>query len=139
MTNQLAIVREGGAYTAMAPVSNLERKNIYNAVSSPDYRLRECANMVIPVVAIIVEPVEIKREVTSPGGQRMGEEIVTCPRTVLIDAEGKSYTATSNGVYNSVSRIVAMFGDPSTWTEPLNVRPKLITRGQNNIVTLEIV
>lgn len=139
MTNQLAIVREGGAYTAMAPVSNLERKDIYNAVSAPDYRLRECANMVIPVVAIIVEPVDLKKEITGPNGQVMGEELVTCPRTVLIDAEGKSYAATSNGVYNSVARIVSMFGDPSTWTGPLNVRPKLITRGQNNIVTLEIV
>ena len=139
MSNQLAVVREGGAYTAVIPASGLERKNIYNAVSAPDYRLRECANIVIPVVAIIVEPVEVKKEVIGPGNQPMGEEIVTCPRTVLIDAEGKSYTATSNGVYNSVSRIVAMFGDPSTWTEPLNVRPKLLTRGQNNIVTLEIV
>lgn len=139
MSNQLAIVNEGGAYTALAPAANLERKDIYNAVSAPDYRLRECANMEIPVVAIIVESIEVKQQVTGPTGEPMGEEMVTCPRTVLIDANGKSYTATSKGVYNSVARIVAMFGDPSTWAEPLLVRPKLLTRGQNNIVTLEIV
>lgn len=139
MNNQLAIINEGGAYTAMAPVANLERKDIYNAVSAPDHRLRECANMEIPVVAIIVESVEVKQQITGPNGEPMGDEMVSCPRTVLIDQNGKSYTATSKGVYNSVARIVAMFGDPSTWTQPLMVRPKLLTRGQNNILTLEIV
>lgn len=139
MSSQLAIINEGGTYTALAPVANLERKDIYNAVSAPDYRLRECANMEIPLVAIIVENVEVKQQVTGPNGEPMGEEIVACPRTVLIDQNGKSYTATSKGVYNSVARIVSMFGNPSTWGKPLMVRPKLLTRGQNNIVTLEIV
>lgn len=139
MSNGLAVVKQGGSCSMVAPVAGLEIKDLFNATANPKYRLRECVNMEIPVVAIIAEAVDIKKEVKDAMGNACGIEMVQAPRIVLIDAKGEGYTATSTGIYNSVMRIVSMFGPPENWGEPLKVRPKLITKGADNILTLELV
>lgn len=139
MNNELMIINQGGTYSGLSPIVKMEKKTIFNATANPDYRLRECVNMKIQVVGIIVEMVEVKKEVRDKEGNICGEELVQAPRIVFIDKEGKSYTATSSGVFNAVGRILALFGEPSTWEEPLNIKPKLLTKGTYNILTLEVV
>lgn len=43
-------------------------------------------------------------------------------RCYLIDADGTSYSATSNGILGSIRDFIAILGEPSTWSEPLAVR-----------------
>lgn len=139
MSNELAVVKQGGACSMVAPLVELQPKDLFNATANPKYRLRECVNMEIPVIAIIAESVEIKKDIKDASGVVCGTEMVQAPRIVLIDDKGDGYTATSAGIYNSVMRIVSMFGAPETWSEPLTVRPKIITKGADNILTLELV
>ena len=65
-------------------------------------------------------------------------EIRTSPRTILIDPDGNTYSATSYGIYNALRRLVAIFGAP-TWENGVTVRVKQISRGANRIFTLEVV
>ena len=53
--------------------------------------------------------------------ERDGHETVAI-RTILFDADGKSHVSTAFGIANSVQRLIRVFGDPSTWTEPKTVK-----------------
>ncbi len=67
-------------------------------------------------------------------------EIEDKPRTVLIDTNGESYIAgVSVGVFNSVREILRIFGEPSTWEEPLTVMPVTVRTPKGNMLALEIV
>jgi hypothetical protein len=86
--------------------------------------------MAINVKDIFVEVVTCVNEKTG--------EMTECPRTVLIDDKGIGYTAVSIGVFSSLKKIFAIFGEPKSWTEPVVLTPKLITKGTKQITILDI-
>lgn len=53
--------------------------------------------------------------------EKDGRKIVAI-RTILFDADGKSHVSTAYGIANSVQRLIRVFGDPSTWSEPKSVK-----------------
>lgn len=109
---------------------------IYNAINSADEQVADHIGEVLEVVNVIAHPVEIPDEETG--------EIVECLRTVLITKDGKSYTATSQGIANSLSRIFSLVGMPDNgaWVkEPVKMKIKQVkTRnGNNKVNTIELV
>ena len=106
---------------------------IYNAINNADEQIADHINEVLDIVDVVAFPVQLTDEDTG--------EIVECLKTVLIDKAGKSYTATSQGIANSLSRIFSIVGMPSWKDEPVKMKIKQVqTRnGNNKVNTIELV
>lgn len=120
----------GALYCSFKPETDADRAILFNAMNAPDVKISDHIGQEITIRDIIVEPVEIVDDKTG--------EIRTSPRTILIDSDGHTYSATSYGIYNALRRLVAIFGAP-TWENGVTVRVKQISRGANRIFTLEVV
>ena len=79
---------------------------------------------------VLAEIIELENEETG--------EMQSVPRVVLIDENGESYQAVSNGIYKAVKKAIAVFGAP-TWDEPLEVLVKQISFGKNQMLTFDVV
>ena len=119
-------------YYSIVPQTREEGVQVYNAVNNPDFRIADYINKTIAVKHVLIETVELESK-----DNPFEKDLV--PRTVLIDDKGKSYVAVSFGIFNSMKRVVQMFGEPSTWDKPLNIEIKQIKKGENSILTLNIV
>ena len=109
---------------------------IFNAVNGADEQIADHIGEVIEVVNVVAHPVELLDEVTG--------EVVNALRTVLIDKNGKSYTAVSQGITSALSKIFSIIGTPENgaWeTEPVKMKIRQVkTRnGNNKVNTIELV
>lgn len=106
---------------------------IYNAINSADESLADHIGEVLEIVDVVAHPVTLVQEET-------GENIEAL-RTVLIDKNGKSYTAVSQGVTSALSRIFSIVGMPSWKDEPVKMKIKQIktNNGNNKVNTIELV
>ena len=118
------------AFSSMNATSIEDKKRLYNAMNSPDGRIKDMVNMRIAIQDIYCEMVQCTSEETG--------EISNVPRIVLIDVDGKSYQAVSMGIYNAVRKLIQVFGVP-TWDGGLEVEVKQISKGNRSILTLNIV
>ena len=132
--NELPILSTGNA-TLSAPwcsfkANTLEqKKRLYRAMTNPDSKLSDCINMVINLVDAYIEWAELTHDQTG--------EIEQVPRVVLFDADGKTYTATSKGVYNSLYRLFVVFGVPH-WETPIPVKIRQVQNGERRYYSLDI-
>lgn len=109
---------------------------IYNAIQADHEELSRHLNEVLEVVDVVAYPISVVNEIG---------EVNNILRTVLICADGKTYSAGSVGVTNSLSKIFAILGTPhnGAWhDEPV----KMICRSkasrnnaQNSFNYLELV
>lgn len=106
---------------------------IYNAINNADKKVADCIGEVIELVDVIAHPATVLDEETG--------EITEILRTVLIDKDGISYSASSIGITNSLEKIFAIVGMPSWTEEPLKVKIKQVAtgNGMNKVNTLELV
>lgn len=108
---------------------------IFNAIQGED----EVANHigeVLEIVNVVAHPATTVDETTG--------EVKEYLRTVLIDKNGKGYTAGSQGITSALSRIFSIIGMPDggAWEkEPVKMKIKQVkTRnGQNKVNTIELV
>ena len=107
-----------------------QKKKLFNAMNSADAKLSSMIGEKISIVDVYCETVTIMNE-------ESGEKQVA-PRVVFIDKNGKSYTSTSFGIFNSLKKLIAVYGMP-TWPQGVTVKVKQIERGINRIYTLEVV
>lgn len=107
-----------------------DKRRLYNAVTTPDKSLSDCINMEINVQDVYIEMVDLTDSRT--------KEPTTQARTILFDTDGVSYACVSSGVYNSLVRAFEIFGMP-TWEDGLNFKVVQITRGENKILSLQLV
>lgn len=120
------------SYCSMAATTAEEKADLYNAMNAPANRLKDCINEVIEIKDVYVEVVHCTNTET---GER-----VPVPRTVLIDSNGIGYQAVSSGIFNALKKLFSIFGEPHTWTAPIKVKIKQISKSAtNNILTFEIV
>lgn len=118
------------AYCSLVAEDERAKATLYNATNSTQERIGDHINETISVAHIYVEAVQCTNRETG--------EIKTCPRVVLITDKGIGYQAVSIGVYGSVKKLIQIFGEPQTWTKPLKLKIKQLTRGEFKILTLEI-
>ena len=109
---------------------------IYNAINNADEKIADHINEVIEAVNVVAHPVELVNEETG--------EIIEALRTVIVAKDGKSYTATSQGITSALSKIFSIVGSPDggAWEkEPVKMKIKQIkTRnGDNKVNTIELV
>ena len=77
---------------------------IYNAINGADESIADHIGETLEIVNVVAHPITIPDEETG--------EIITCLRTVLLDKNGKSYTAVSQGITSALSRIFSLVGTP---------------------------
>ena len=109
------------------------KAKIFNAVNGSDEAIADHIGEVLEIVDVVAHPVELVDEETG--------EIVQALRTVLIDVNGKSYTAVSQGITSALSKVFAIVGMPSWKDEPVKMKIKQVkTRnGNNKVNTIELV
>lgn len=130
--NELNIFEQGNqkpAYCSIVAESFDDKAKIFNAMSSPDERLRNHINEIIKIRDVYCEIVECVNKDTS--------ETSEAPRVVLIDTEGKSYQCVSSGIFNSLKRLFTVFGMP-TWEKGVPCKVKQVSNGERQILTLVV-
>lgn len=141
----LEIAIQEGCFCTLPMKTNEEKIRVYNAINSNSNKLRECVNKVLEVEGVYIEPAVFdEKDEDGEIIMRLDEngELVTsktiCPRMIIFTKDGQSYTSCSMGAYNSMKRIFAMFGTPDTWKEPLKIIPVIISKGKNQITSLNL-
>ena len=130
--NELNIFEQGNqkpAYCSIVAESFDDKAKIFNAMSSPDERLRNHINEIIKIRDVYCEIVECVNKET--------RETSEAPRVVLIDTEGKSYQCVSTGIFNSLKRLFTVFGMP-TWDKGVPCKVKQVSNGERQILTLVV-
>ena len=115
------------SFTAEKPE---DKKKLYKVMTNPDHKLADFINKTISVTDIFSENCQLTDGKTG--------EVKTMPRIVLIDKDGVSYQCVSYGIYNSIKKLIQIYGLP-TWEEPIDLLVKQIKAGDKNILSLEIV
>lgn len=136
MSNSLELFNapENALFSSIVDDGTIETKvKIFNAINTPINHLSDFIGETIEVVDVIAHPVELVDETTG--------ELVQAVRTILIDKDGVSYDAVSQGVASALGKIFQLIGKPP-WTEiPLKMKIKQVkTRnGNNKVNTIELV
>lgn len=126
------VMNTGVGYTDMDLADRSAAVSFYNATSNPTNKLKEHVNEVLSMVHVSVECVEVSQE-NSP------DEKTLAPRIVLITEDGQSYVCVSIGVYQSLKRMFTLLGTPDTWTEPVKIKPVLISTKKGQVLSLNLV
>lgn len=114
-------------YCSVIAKTQEEKIALFNAQNNPDHRLADMINIPLEITDVYAEVVDCVNKETG--------EVTKCPRIVLIDKDMVSYQAVSKGIFNSVSKLIAVFGNPH-WDTPIVVVPTQITKGELKILTL---
>lgn len=126
------VMNTGLGYTDMNLSDRSAAVAFYNATSNPSDKLKEHVNEVLSLVHVSVECVEVSKD-DVPEGKTIA------PRVVLITADGRSYSCVSVGVYQSLKRMFTLLGNPDTWTEPVKIKPVLISTKKGQVLSLNLV
>ena len=126
------VMNTGLGYTDMNLADRSAAVAFYNATSNPANKLKEHINEVLSLVHVSVECVEVSKE-DAP------DDKVIAPRIVLITDDGQSFSCVSIGVYQSLKRMFALLGAPDTWTEPVKIKPALISTKKGQVLSLNLV
>ena len=102
-------VNEQGFYTTL-DISTMEGKKALYSATNASVLLRDFMETPIAIVNITFAPSEISDEDGNP---------LTTLGVFLTDVNGTTYSSTSTGVLKSAMRILANFGEPTEWGEPL--------------------
>lgn len=120
--SSIASLKAGnGVYSTIQGSDFESKKTVLNALTNAK-PLNESIGVVINLTNIVAQAVTVNDAAT-------GEE-VDAVRVILMDVDGSSYAAVSDGIMGSLRDIFAILGDPSTWTEPL---PVVATANQGSI------
>lgn len=118
------------SYCSMTPKTDEEKATLYNIMNNPDKRIKDCINEVIKVKNVFVEVVKCTNQETG--------EVSTAPRIVLIDENGIGYQCVSLGIFSALKKLFAVYGEPTTWTKPIPIKIKQISKGVKNLLTLNV-
>lgn len=120
---------ESNAFCSIKEDSLEAKKLVYNASNNPMHKIDDYINKGIALKDVFVEIIELANENTG--------ELEQAPRIVLIDDKGESYQCVSNGIFGSLKKLMAIFGEP-TWEEPIHVVVKQVKVKRGTMLTLEV-
>lgn len=82
-----------------------DKKRLYNALEECDVLLNDCVGAIIDIKDIYCEEKEVLDKETG--------EVKTKFRTIIFDQDGQTYATGSYGIFNSIKKIIGIFGYPS--------------------------
>ena len=116
-------------YISFQVDSSESQVKLYNAMNSPEYRVKDMINKPIYLVDAIMVPCTLADESTG--------EVYDAVRTILIDKDGHTYAATSTGIMSSVRNLFNVFGTLH-FDEPVKVVPIEVRVKRGNTLTLKL-
>lgn len=105
--------------------------NVFNALNNPDFKLSDCYGQEIEVQAWLVYPVEMKNKETG--------ELEILPRTIMIDTEGKSYSAMSRGFAGAIGNYQMIFGNDVILPTPIKIKITQEGTGMRKYTSFKLV
>lgn len=120
---------ESNAFCSIKEDSLEAKKLVYNASNNPTHKIDDYINKEIALKDVFVEIIELANENTG--------ELEQAPRIVLIGDKGESYQCVSNGIFGSLKKLMAIFGEP-TWEDPIHVVVKQVKVKRGTMLTLEV-
>ena len=116
-------------YCSIQPKTIEEKKALYNALETCDNLANNCIGAKFGLKDVYVEKrvrkydEELETPEVDENGvvHEVGKVEKTKYRTILFAEDGTTYATGSYGIFNSVSKIIGSFGEPSTWEKPIMV------------------
>ena len=96
-----AFNRETNQFVSFRAEDMKSKVRLFNAMNQPKYKVSDMINKKIKLKDVIMMNVIMEGE---DGEQDTGI------RSVLIDADGNAYNATSNGIFSSLTNLYMIFG-----------------------------
>lgn len=96
-----AFNRETNQFVSFRAEDMKSKVRLFNAMNQPKYKVSDMINKKIKLKDVILMNVIMEGE---DGEQDTGI------RSVLIDADGNAYNATSNGIFSSLTNLYMIFG-----------------------------
>lgn len=96
-----AFNRETNQFVSFRAEDMKSKVKLFNAMNQPKYKVSDMINKKIKLKDVILMNVIMEGE---DGEQDTGI------RSVLIDADGNAYNATSNGIFSSLTNLYMIFG-----------------------------
>lgn len=96
-----AFNRETNQFVSFRAEDIKSKVRLFNAMNQPKYKVSDMINKKIKLKDVILMNVTMEGE---DGEQDTGI------RSVLIDADGNAYNATSNGIFSSLTNLYMIFG-----------------------------
>lgn len=96
-----AFNRETNQFVSFRAEDMKSKVRLFNAMNQPKYKVSDMINKKIKLKDVILMNVTMEGE---DGEQDTGI------RSVLIDADGNAYNATSNGIFSSITNLYMIFG-----------------------------
>lgn len=123
-----AFNRETNQFVSFRAEDMKSKVRLFNAMNQPKYKVSDMINKKIKLKDVILMNVTMEGE---DGEQETGI------RSVLIDADGNAYNATSNGIFSSLTNLYMIFGTLH-FEEPLEILISQIPtkRGSTLSITL---
>lgn len=123
-----AFNRETNQFVSFRAEDMKGKVRLFNAMNQPKYKVSDMINKKIKLKDVILMNVTMEGE---DGEQDTGI------RSVLIDADGNAYNATSNGIFSSLTNLYMIFGTLH-FEDPLEIMISQIPtkRGSTLSITL---
>jgi hypothetical protein len=123
-----AFNRETNQFVSFRAEDMKSKVRLFNAMNQPKYKVSDMINKKIKLKDVILMNVTMEGD---DGEQDIGI------RSVLIDADGNAYNATSNGIFSSLTNLYMIFGTLH-FEEPLEILISQIPtkRGSTLSITL---
>ena len=121
---------KNNVYCSKVAESEQDKKDLFNALESCDALLNDCVGQEISIKDVYVEEKQVLDDETG--------ESKTKYRTILFDENGQTYATGSYGIYNTLRKIIQIYGLPETWTESLKVKvsKKPIGNGKTSLTLI---
>lgn len=120
------------SYCSFVPTTQREKAQLYNATNNTSKRVKDLVNTEIKLRNVYVEVVNCTDSITG--------EVIKCPRIVLIDDENTGYVCVSVGIFSALKKLFTIFGEPSTWEEPVKIRFRQVSTSNNkSVLTFDTV
>lgn len=123
-----AFNRETNQFVSFRAEDMKSKVRLFNAMNQPKYKVSDMINKKIKLKDVILMNVQMEGE---------DGEMDTGIRSVLIDADGNAYNATSNGIFSSLTNLYMIFGSLH-FEDPLEILISQIPtkRGSTLSITL---
>ena len=122
VSEQLNLITDSSAaFRATFKTDTEQGQDMAFAALSDSEPLAEHLGEVIELVHFIGQPVTVTQEATG--------ELLDTVRIILIDANGRNYSALSDQLLKSITTMCSVYGAPATWTKP---KPIVITEQRSN-------
>lgn len=101
-------------YCSLVINTDEDRKKLYNLLGNCDFRIADKLNTEIALKDVLIQKFNNVDDETGTIEEKY--------RVILIDADGKTYASGSKGLYRSLGQLLAIMGEPSTWSEPIKIK-----------------